>query len=151
MSNTSTILIVDDLPAMSQLIATLLSGENYHLDFANSGAAALEKAAALGPDLILLDIMMPDMNGFAVCRALRAMPRLAAIPIIMVTALDDRASRLAGLEAGADDFISKPFDPSELRARVRAVTRMNRYRQLVAEKARYERLVTIADTIAGET
>jgi PAS domain S-box-containing protein len=129
---------------MSQLIATLLSGENYHLDFANSGAAALEKAAALGPDLILLDIMMPDMNGFAVCRALRAMPRLAAIPIIMVTALDDRASRLAGLEAGADDFISKPFDPSELRARVRAVTRMNRYRQLVAEKARYERLVNLS-------
>jgi PAS domain S-box-containing protein len=140
----SKILIVDDLPAMSQLIATLLSEENYHLDFANSGAEALEKAAALGPDLILLDIMMPGMDGFAVCRALRSMPRLAAIPIIMVTALDDRASRLAGLEAGADDFVSKPFDPSELRARVRAVTRMNRYRRLVAEQARYERLVNLS-------
>ncbi len=144
MSYTSKILIVDDLPAMSQLIATLLNEENYQLEFAYTGVEALEKAAVLGPDLILLDVMMPDMNGFAVCRALRAMPRLAAVPIIMVTALDDRASRLAGLEAGADDFISKPFDPSELRARVRSVTRMDRYRQLVAEQARYERLINLS-------
>lgn len=144
MSHTSTILIVDDMPAMSQLIATLLSEDNYRLEFAYSGIEALEKAAALGPDLVLLDIMMPDMNGFTVCRSLRAMPRLAAVPIIMVTALDDRASRLAGLEAGADDFISKPFDPTELRARVRGVTRMNRYRLLLAEQARYEWLIKLS-------
>lgn len=144
MPSTSTILIVDDMPAMSQLIAALLNDESYQLEFAFSGAEALEKATALSPDLMLLDIMMPDMNGFAVCRALRAMPGLAAMPIIMVTALDDRASRLAGLEAGADDFISKPFDPSELRARVRSVTRMDRYRRLVAEQARYERLIDLS-------
>lgn len=95
MPPTSTILIVDDLPAMSQLIASLLSVDGYHLEFAFSGREALEKAQALGPDLILLDVMMPDMDGFAVCRSLRAMPRLAAVPIIMITALDDRASRLA--------------------------------------------------------
>lgn len=144
MSLTSTILIVDDIPAMSQLIAALLNDGSYQLEFAYSGHEALEKAQALDPDLILLDIMMPDMDGFAVCRALRAMPRLAAAPIILVTALDDRASRLAGLEAGADDFISKPFDPSELRARVRAVTRMNRYRQLLTEQARYQRLIELS-------
>ncbi|MEI2688327.1 MAG: response regulator [Anaerolineae bacterium] len=144
MSSTSTILIVDDLPAMSQLIASLLNDNNYQLEFAFNGHEALEKAQALSPDLILLDIMMPDMDGFAVCRSLRAMPRLATAPIILITALDDRASRLAGLEAGADDFISKPFDPSELRARVRAVTRMNRYRRLLAEQARYERLIELS-------
>lgn len=144
MPPTSTILIVDDLPAMSQLIASLLSVDGYHLEFAFSGREALEKAQALGPDLILLDVMMPDMDGFAVCRSLRAMPRLAAVPIIMITALDDRASRLAGLESGADDFISKPFDPTELRARVRAVARMDRYRRLLAEQARYERLIELS-------
>lgn len=144
MSLTSTILIVDDMPAMSQLIAALLNDGSYRLEFAFSGHEALEKAQALDPDLILLDIMMPDMDGFAVCRSLRALPRLAAAPIILVTALDDRASRLAGLEAGADDFISKPFDPSELRARVRAVTRMNRYRQLLTEQARYQRLIELS-------
>lgn len=144
MSSTSTILIVDDMPAMSQLIAALLGDVNYRLEFAYSGGEALAKAQALEPDLILLDIMMPDMNGFEVCRSLRAMPRLAAIPIIMVTALDDRVSRLAGLEAGADDFLSKPFDPSELRARVRSVTRMDRYRRLLAERTRYERLIDLS-------
>jgi len=144
MSPTSTILIVDDMPAMSQLIAALLSDASYQLEFAYSGSEALEKAQALKPDLILLDVMMPDMNGFEVCRALRATPRLAAIPVIIVTALDDRSSRLAGLEAGADDFLSKPFDPSELRARVRSVTRMDRYRRLLAERDRYERLIELS-------
>ena len=144
MPPTSTILIVDDLPAMSQLIASLLSVEGYQLEFAFSGREALEKAQALGPDLILLDVMMPDMDGFAVCRSLRAIPRLAAVPVIMITALDDRTSRISGLEAGADDFISKPFDPTELRARVRAVTRMDRYRRLLAEQTRYERLIELS-------
>ncbi len=144
MTAKSTILIVDDLPAMSQLIARLLSGDGYQLEFAYNGAEALEKAEALSPDLILLDVMMPDIDGFTVCRRLRATPRLAEIPVIMVTALDDRASRIKGLEAGADDFISKPFDQAELRARARAITRLNRYRRLLAERARYERLIELS-------
>jgi PAS domain S-box-containing protein len=144
MVHKSTILIVDDLPAMAQLIATLLGGEGYRLEYAFSGVEALEKAEAIDPDMILLDVMMPEMDGFAVCRQLRAAPRLAEIPIIMITALDDRASRIAGLEAGADDFISKPFDQAELRSRVRAITRLNRYRRLIAERARYERLIELS-------
>ncbi len=144
MFHKSTILIVDDLPAMAQMIAALLGADGYQFEYAFSGAEALEKAEALDPDLILLDVMMPEMDGFAVCRQLRAAPRLAEIPVIMITALDDRASRLAGLEAGADDFISKPFDQAELRARVRAITRLNRYRRLIAERARYERLIQLS-------
>lgn len=140
---TSTILIVDDLPAMGELIATLLSPDGYHLEYALSGVEALSKAQELNPDLILLDVMMPDISGFEVCRQLRADAHLAEIPVIMVTALDDRASRLAGLDSGADDFISKPFDQAELRARVRAVTRLNRYRRLLAERARFERLIEL--------
>lgn len=144
MTATNTILIVDDLPAMSQLIARLLSSDGYRLEFAYNGAEALQKAEALSPDLILLDVMMPDIDGFEVCRRLRATPRLAEIPVIMVTALDDRASRIRGLEAGADDFVSKPFDQAELRARARAITRLNRYRRLLAERARYERLIELS-------
>jgi PAS domain S-box-containing protein len=94
----------------------------------------LNRAADLSPDLILLDVMMPGMDGFEVCRRLRASDQLAEVPIILVTALDDRDSRIQGMEAGADDFVTKPIDRVELRARVRTVTRLNRYRRLLAER-----------------
>ena len=84
------------------------------------------------------------MDGYEVCRRLRAAPLLAEIPIIMVTALGDRASRLKGLDAGADDFVTKPFDQSELGARVRSIIRLNRYRRLLAERARFERLIELS-------
>ena len=115
MNQDSTILIVDDEPAGRETLAALLG--TYDLTFACDGAEALARAAAPPPDLILLDVMMPHMDGFEVRRRLRADPILADVPIVLVTALDDRDSRLAGLEAGADDFISKPFDRAELRAR----------------------------------
>jgi PAS domain S-box-containing protein len=92
---------------------------------------ALRLAAEATPDLVLLDVIMPGMDGYEVCRRLRADPRLAEVPVIIVTALDDQASRLAGLEAGADDFVTMPFNRAELRARVRSVTRLNRYRRLL--------------------
>jgi CheY-like chemotaxis protein len=101
--------------------------------------------AELRPDLVLLDVMMPGMDGFEVCRRIRADEATAEMPIILVTALDDRDSRLQGLEIGADDFISKPFDRAELRARVRTVTRLNRYRRLLAERAKFEWVVEQAD------
>jgi two-component system cell cycle sensor histidine kinase/response regulator CckA len=84
------------------------------------------------------------MDGYEVCRRLRAEPALSAMPIIMLTALDDRASRLKGLEAGADDFLSKPFDSAELRARLRTITRLNRYRNLYEERARFETAIAHA-------
>ena len=104
MNHASTILIVDDEPVERETMRVLLSGRGYNLVVAPSGAEALEKASALSPDLILLDVMMPGMDGFKVCQRLRADPLLAEVPIIMVTALDDQSTRLRGLEVGADRF-----------------------------------------------
>jgi two-component system, cell cycle response regulator len=139
------ILIVDDTPAGRDTLEELLFSPDYQLAFASNGPEALARAAALSPDLILLDVMMPEMDGFEVCRRLRADPHLAEVPVVMVTALDDRASRLQGIEAGADDFVPKPFDRVELRARVRTITRLNRYRRLLAERTRFAWVVEHAD------
>src|SRR5262245_22716964 len=114
MSYITTILIVDDEPLGRETISALLQPQGYQLRFAASGSDALTQAAACQPDLILLDVMMPGMDGFEVCRLLRADPRLREVPVIMLTALGDRVSRLQGIEAGADDFVSKPFDRVEL-------------------------------------
>ena len=138
MMQNSTILIVDDEAGVRETLELLLMGEGYNLVFAGDGTEALAKATELTPDLILLDVMMPDMDGFEVCRRLRADPLLAGVPIIMVTALDDRDSRLQGIEAGADNFISKPFDRTELLAHVRTITRLNRYRQLLLANQQLE-------------
>jgi len=135
MATVSTILIVDDQWVGREALTDLLLSPDYNLAYALTGAEALELAARLDPDLILLDVMLPGMDGYAVCRQIRAMPRLAEIPIIMITALDEHQARLQGLEAGADDFISKPFDRHELRTRVKTITRLNRYRRLQEERA----------------
>ncbi len=119
--------------------------EDYELELAQDGPQALELAHTLQPDLILLDVMMPGMDGYEVCRRLRADPLLAEVPIIMVTALDDRSSKLQGLAAGADDFLSKPFDRAELRARVQTITRLNRYRSLNAERIQFRWIIDTAD------
>src|SRR5688572_28752464 len=111
-----------------------LSGEGVELEFARNGLDALAKADSFLPDLVLLDMIMPGMDGFEVCRRLRATPRLAEVPIIILTALDDRASRLLGIEAGADDFITKPVDRQELRLRTRTILRLNRYRTLLDQR-----------------
>jgi PAS domain S-box-containing protein len=140
----STVLVVDDDPAARDTIEMFLFQEGYDLAFASNGIEALEKAAELTPDLILLDVMMPGLDGFEVCRRLRADPHLAEVPVVMVTALDDRDSRLQSIEVGADDFITKPVDRVELRMRARSVTKLNRYRQLHLERARFERLVEVS-------
>ena len=145
MRHSSTILIVDDEPVGRDTLEALLMSRGYNLAFASNGPEALAKAAELTPDLILLDVMMPDMDGFEVCRRLRTDPLLTEVPVIMVTALDDRDSRLQGIEAGADDFVTKPFDRAELRARVRTITRLNRYRRLLAERAKFEWVVEQAE------
>ena len=134
------ILIVDDNPVARENLSKLLDAPDYHLFFASSGPETLEKGAELSPDLILLDVLMPDMDGFEVCRRLRADPHLAEVPIILITGLEDQASRLQGFEAGADDFISKSFDWTELRARIRTITQLNRYKRLVEERAKLERI-----------
>lgn len=141
----SCILIVDDDERGRELLESLLEPEGYLLVYAESGPQALEQARTVIPDLILLDVMMPGMDGYEVCQKLRADPILAEVPIILLTALDDRTSRLWGLETGADDFISKPYDRVELRARVRTITRLNRYRRLLTEQVKFEWVVEQAE------
>lgn len=123
------VLIADDDPISPRLLRQVLGNDGYQLEFVETGDAVLRAARALRPDLLLLDVNLPDMDGFDICRTLRGEPEVAELPIIMLTALTDRAARLQGIEAGADDFISKPFDQVELTARVRAVLRLNRYRR----------------------
>ena len=134
----STILIVDDEPRGRKNLKILLLNENYNLMFAENGSEALELAVNNPPDVILLDVMMPGMDGYEVCRRVRANATLADVPVILLTALDDRASRLEGIEAGADDFISKPFDRLELRLRVQTIIRLNRYRRLLTERNKFQ-------------
>jgi PAS domain S-box-containing protein len=133
------ILIVDDDPIVRETLSRLLSREGYDLSIAVNGTEALDKAPEITPDLILLDVMMPGMDGFEVCRRLRAAPLLVKVPIIMLTGLDDRDSRLTGLQAGADDFIAKPVDWTELRARVRTITGLSQHRRLRTLELQAER------------
>lgn len=141
----NTVLIVDDQLSAREVLRGLLTGQGYHLVFAASGEEALRLARQSIPDVILLDVMMPGMDGFEVCRRARSDPQLAEAPILLVTALDDRDSRLKGIQAGADDFISKPFDQHELRARVQTIVKLNRYRRLHTERAKFEWLVDRAN------
>lgn len=145
MTSIPTILIVDDEPVGREVLASLLHQQDYKLIFADNGNDALLQAATHKPDLVLLDVMMTGMDGFEVCRHLRADRVLAEVPIILLTALDDRESRLQGIAAGADDFLSKPFDRSELRLRVQTITRLNRYRRLNEERARLSWVVEHSD------
>jgi signal transduction histidine kinase len=130
----SKILLVDDDPLGIETLVSILNGHTYEISSADNGADALRKADQLQPDLILLDVMMPGMDGFEVCRRIRSTPKLAEVPIIILTALDDRSSRLLGIESGADDFLSKPVDRQELRLRVGTITRLNRYRTLLTQR-----------------
>lgn len=130
----SIVLIVDDNASARETLVAMLESENYQLELAKDGFQALQLLNRLQPDLILLDVMMPGMDGFEVCRRIRATPVLAEVPIIILTALDDRASLLQGIEAGADDFLSKPVDRYELTARVRTITRLNRYHILQEQR-----------------
>ena len=130
----STVLIVDDDATARETLIAMLEGEHYHLELATDGFQALQMLGRIQPDLILLDVMMPGMDGFEVCRRIRSTPRLAEVPIILLTALDDRAALLKGIESGADDFLTKPADRRELLARVRTITRLNRYRTLMEQR-----------------
>ncbi len=152
MNPPSIILIVDDVAANRETLRELFATENYQLWEAADGPTALQLAAETPPDLVLLDVMMPGMDGYEVCRRLRADARLAEVPVIMVTAFDDQASRLTGIGSGADDFITKPFNRAELRARVRTITRLNRYRRLIETQElmlRAQRLENIGMLAAG--
>ena len=118
------VLVVDDVAVNVKLLADLLAAKGYETVTARSGPEALEQLATASPDLVLLDVMMPGMSGYEVCAAIRADPAYAMLPIVLVTALDPGQERIKGLEAGADDFLTKPVGQAELLARVRSLLRI---------------------------
>jgi adenylate cyclase len=120
------ILAVDDVPQNIRLLRAVLEPRGYAVAAAASGAEALTVLAAGGVDLVLLDVVMPGMDGYAVCRAIRADPATAFLPVVMITASGEQEKRRA-LEAGADDFVTKPFESAELLARVQSLLRIKRY------------------------
>jgi two-component system cell cycle sensor histidine kinase/response regulator CckA len=138
------ILIVDDEEVNLLTLEAFLTADGYKLHFARDGRSAITLAREIHPDLILLDVMMPELDGFAVCREIRADPVIGRIPLILITALDDSSSRLEGLKAGAEEFLSKPCDRAELRARVQTIISLNRFRALAEERIRFERLYELS-------
>ena len=149
------ILVVDDIAANLRLLEARLNAEYYEVALASSGPEALARAEEWSPDVILLDVMMPGMDGYEVCRRLKAHPETAYIPVVMVTALVDPAERVRGLEAGADDFLSKPVDHPTLFARLRALLRMKqvldafRLRSETAQDLGFAPQTPPSETLAG--
>ena len=119
----SRILVVEDDPDIAELIRHYLEKSGYVVDRLASGAAVIPRLKVQRPDLVILDLMLPELDGLMVCQAMRSNPETALIPIIMLTARSEEADRIAGLELGADDYVTKPFSPKELAARVAALLR----------------------------
>ncbi len=135
------ILIVDDDAEARGLLQGALRNEGYQLSFATQGAEGLEIARRVQPDIVITDLMMPIMDGRELCRHLRSDALLSTVPILMLTSMNDRDSRLQGIEAGADDFLIKPCDRMELRTRLRTIMRLNRYRRLINEQRKFQWVV----------
>ncbi len=140
------VLIVDDLAKNIQVVANILQQENYQMAFALDGGSALENARSKHYDLILLDVMMPEMDGFEVCRQLKAHPATRDVPVIFLTAKTDNESMLKGFELGAVDYVTKPFNAAELLARVRTHLRLRaseqQLRELNANKDRFLSIIS---------
>lgn len=130
-----TILVVDDTPANVKLLVDVLSAAGYSVAAASSGEDALARIAAAPPDLVLLDIMMPGVSGYEVCRHIRGAADTALLPVVLCTSLDPQAERVKGIEAGADDFITKPINRQELLARVRSLLRIKALQDQVKAQA----------------
>ncbi len=128
------ILAVDDQPHNLRLLVDLLNARGYEVVTAASGAEALEKIGSERPDLVLLDVIMPNMSGYEVCKKIRENPATGVLPVVMITALDPAEERVKGLEAGADDFLSKPINQPELLARVRSLLRIKQLYDTVQEQ-----------------
>ena len=135
MTEAAKVLVVDDTPHNVKLLADLLAVKGYGVTTAVNGEEALAKVAADPPDLVLLDVMMPGLSGYDVCRKLRAEPCTALLPVVLVTSLDPQAERVKGIEAGADDFLPKPINQAELFARVRSLLRIKSLQDEVRRQA----------------
>jgi class 3 adenylate cyclase/CheY-like chemotaxis protein len=131
---TPTILIVDDTPQNTRLLDAVLGPQGYRMVAAGSGREGLEKISTENPSLVLLDIVMPDMSGFEVCRRIRENPATRLLPVVMLTSSGDQ-DKVSAIEAGADDFIARPFNQPELLARVRSLLRIKAYHDTIQEQA----------------
>jgi DNA-binding response OmpR family regulator len=131
------ILVVEDDPDIAELIKHYLERSGHEVELLGSGAAVLPKVRSDRPDLIVLDLMLPGLDGLMICQALRSDPHTAALPIIMVTARGEEADRIAGLELGADDYVTKPFSAKELAARVTALLRRTQRTETAGQVERY--------------
>ena len=152
MTAVAKILVVDDTPQNVLLLADLLASRGYAVTTAASGAEALRRVDEESPDLVLLDVVMPQMSGYEVCQKIRANPATAILPVVMVTALDPGQERVKGLEAGADDFLTKPINQPELLARVRSLLRIKTLYDTVEAQARQlaEWNKTLEDRVAEQ-
>src|SRR5580704_4534620 len=121
---TARVLVVDDIMSNVKLLEAKLTAEYFDVATAYNGLECLKRIEENIPDIVLLDVMMPGMDGFEVCRRIKSDPRIAHVPVVMVTALDQPSDRVTGLEAGADDFLTKPVDDAALFARVRSLVRL---------------------------
>ena len=152
---TARVLIVDDIPTNVRLLEARLTAEYYEVVTANSGAQALEICQSQDVDIVLLDVMMPEMDGFEVCRRLKANPKTHHLPVLMITALDQPSDRVQGLDAGADDFLSKPVDDMQLMARVKSLVRLKsltdelRARALTGQQIAIEDALRAMDSISA--
>lgn len=135
MSEKARILVVDDTPLNIKLLADRLSARGYLIETAESGAEALDKVLQWQPDLVLLDVIMPEMNGYEVCRRIRNDMGNHMLPVILITALDPDEERVKGLDAGADDFLTKPVNMPELEARVKSLLRVKDLYQQIQMQA----------------
>ena len=135
MSATARILVVDDTPANVKLLVDVLSAKGYAVSSAVNGEEALVRIGVSPPDLVLLDIMMPGLSGYDVCRRIRANPATALLPVVLCTSLDPKQERVNGIEAGADDFIPKPINQQELFARVKSLLRIKSLQDEVKAQA----------------
>jgi DNA-binding response OmpR family regulator len=150
----SQILVVEDDPDIAQLIGHYLEKAGHTVEVLSSGKAVIPTVRRHPPDLVVLDLMLPELDGLMICQAMRTDPQTAAIPIIMVTARGDEADRITGLELGADDYVTKPFSPKELAARVTALLRRTARPAAAGGILRYGPIAIDADrhtvTVSGE-
>jgi two-component system, OmpR family, alkaline phosphatase synthesis response regulator PhoP len=140
----SHVLVVEDDRDIADLVALYLERDGFSVEIVTAGTDAFPRALASPPDLMVLDRMLPGLDGLEVCRAMRANPRTAGVPIIMLTARAEESDRIAGLELGADDYVTKPFSPKELVARAKALLR-RATRQASTPQLRYGELVMDLD------
>jgi two-component system, OmpR family, alkaline phosphatase synthesis response regulator PhoP len=141
----TSLLIVEDDPEISRLLADFMRPEGFEVECADSGKAMDAVLQRMRPDLVVLDLMLPHVDGLEVCRAIRSNPQSAAVPIIMLTARSEESDRIVGLELGADDYVAKPFGPNELVARVRALLRRTHRQAAVVGRIDYGSILVDTD------